>query len=91
MHSVEVKDAIENYAPSKVLETMSPKISENEKTLPRGSRRQLGHQLPKKKDPIDTRNAPEEPSGSRQVSGPPDLRKPRRLWQTTTTTKIVWA
>ena len=41
MHTLEVKDAIDNYAPSKVLETLSPKISEDEKSLPRGSRRQL--------------------------------------------------
>ena len=41
LHTLEVKDAIENYAPSKDLETMSPKISEDEKSLPRGSRRKL--------------------------------------------------
>ena len=120
MHTLEVKDAIENYAPSKVLDTMSSKISEEEKSLPRGSRRQLAKlrsgfrcllqsynhrikcqmpwlpeirthnkasvQLPEKKDPIDNRNALEEPSGSRQVSGPPDLRNPRRLRQTITAT-----
>ena len=42
MHTTEVKDAINNYEPSRVLATAAPmKIHDSEKTLPRGSRRQL--------------------------------------------------